>query len=56
MNGYMYDNIDMEMSVILILICSVRGGLVYSQGWDCSDSEGSMAAYVNAMNYMKDRM
>merc|ERR1711973_569058 len=41
---------------VMVWFCSVRGGLVYSQGWDCSDSADSMAAYVKAMSYMKDRM
>jgi len=41
---------------VMVWFCSVRGGLVYSQGWDCSDSTDSMAAYVQAMGYMKDRM
>ena len=41
---------------MIVIFCSVRGGLVYSKGWDCSDSADSMDAYVSAMNYMKDRM
>ena len=51
----------------LVLLCAVgmeqedhirkgvgRNGLVYGHGWDCSDSEDSMAGYVAAMDYFAD--
>jgi len=49
-------SVRQDLLGVMVWFCSVRGGLVYSQGWDCSDSADSMAAYVQAMNYMKDRM
>lgn len=41
---------------VMIWFCSVRNGLVYSQGWDCSDSEESMRAYTEAMQYMDNHV
>merc|ERR1711962_1114252 len=41
---------------VMVWFCSVRNGLVYSQGWDCSDSEDSMAAYVRVMQHFNQNM
>jgi len=41
---------------VMVWFCSVRNGLVYSSGWDCSDSEASMQAYVEAMQYFSDNI
>ena len=43
-------------SILHLPLLSVRGGLVYSEGWDCSDSEESMAAYVEAMAFLRQNM
>merc|ERR1719317_1632392 len=31
---------------LMVWFCSVRNGLVYGHGWDCSDSKDSMEGYV----------
>jgi hypothetical protein len=49
-------SVRQDLLGVMVWFCWVWGGLVYSQGWDCSDSTDSMAAYVQAMDYMKDRM
>jgi len=41
---------------VMVWFCSVRNGLVYSEGWDCSDSEGSMTGYTEAMEYLNQHM
>ena len=35
---------------------SVRDGLVYGSGWDCSASESAMGGYVAAMQYFNEHM
>jgi len=41
---------------IMVWFCSVRNGLVYSSGWDCSDSEDSKLGYTSAMEYFRRQM
>ena len=38
------------------LIHSVRDGLVYGNGWDCSDSINSQDGYVQALAYFNQHM
>jgi len=38
---------------IMVWFCSVRNGLVYGHGWDCSESQDSMDGYVAALKYMQ---
>merc|ERR1712130_1050470 len=41
---------------IMVWFCSVRNGLVYSSGWDCSDVEDSQLGYTAAMEYFREHM
>ena len=40
----------------LLLAPSVRGGLVYEPGWDCSGSQESIDGYRAAMHYFSEHM
>jgi len=48
------ESIKQDLLGVMVWFCSVRNGLVYSSGWDCSDSEESMAAYTEAMEYLNN--
>merc|ERR1712080_306804 len=37
----------------MVWFCSVRNGLVYGHGWDCSESQDSMDGCVAALKYMQ---
>ena len=39
---------------LMVWYFSVEGGLKYEESWDCSGSEGSMKAYVQAMKKLND--
>jgi len=41
---------------IMVWFCSVRDGLVYGNGWDCSDSINSQDGYVQALAYFNQHM
>jgi len=41
---------------IMVWFCSVRDGLVYGSGWDCSDSTDSQDGYVQALTYFNQHM
>jgi len=41
---------------IMVWFCSVRDGLVYGSGWDCSDSTDSQEGYVQALTYFNQHM
>jgi len=41
---------------IMVWFCSVRDGLVYGSGWDCSDSTDSQNGYVQALTYFNQHM
>jgi len=49
-------SVSQDLLGVMVWFCSVRGGLVYSEGWDCSDSKDSMAAYVQAMAFLRQNM
>lgn len=49
-------SVSQDLLGVMVWFCSVRGGLVYSEGWDCSDSQDSMAAYVQAMAFLRQNM
>ena len=38
----------------MVWYCSVVGGLKYEESWDCSSSEESMEAYIQAMGHLND--
>merc|ERR1712032_1775768 len=41
---------------IMVWFCSVRDGLVYGSGWDCSDSTDSQDGYLQALTYFNQHM
>lgn len=55
-NKLAVESVSQDLLGVMVWFCSVRNGLVYSSGWDCSDSEDSMAGYSEAMQYFRDHM
>lgn len=43
-----------DLRGLMVWYCSVEGGLKYEPSWDCSGSEESMKAYIEAMKQLKD--
>jgi len=48
------ESISQDLLGIMVWYCSVQEGLQYEASWDCSGSEDSANAYVEALNYLKD--
>ncbi len=43
-----------DLRGVMVWYCSVVGGLKYEESWDCSGSEESMEAYIQAMGHLND--
>merc|ERR1711874_205150 len=50
------ESVSQDLLGIMVWFCSVRNGLVYGHGWDCSESQGSQDGYVAAMKYFNEHM
>ena len=48
------ESISQDLLGIMVWYCSVQEGLQYEASWDCSGSEDSANAYVEALKYLKD--
>jgi len=48
--------VNQDLLGVMVWFCSVKNGLVYGHGWDCSDSQDSMDGYVAAMEYFNNHM
>ena len=46
------ESITQDLLGIMVWYCSLQDGLQYEASWDCSGSEESSQAYVDAMNYL----
>merc|ERR1712147_326415 len=46
--------ISQDLRGVMVRYCSVEGGLKYEESWDCSGSEESMEAYIQAMKELND--
>ena len=46
------ESISQDLLGIMVWYCSVQDGLLYEASWDCSGSEESSNAYVEAMKYL----
>jgi len=46
------ESIKQDLLGMMVWFCSVQGGLQYESSWDCSGSEESSNAYVEAMKYL----
>ena len=46
------ESIKQDLLGMMVWFCSVQGGLQYETSWDCSGSEESINAYVEAMKYL----
>merc|ERR1711890_171397 len=55
-NKLAQESVSQDLLGIMVWFCSVKNGLVYGHGWDCSESQGSMDGYVAAMKYFNDHM
>merc|ERR1712168_1570846 len=50
-NTLAQETVNQGLLGIMVWFCSVRDGLVYGSGWDCSDSSDSQEGYVQALAY-----
>ena len=48
------ESVRQELLGVMVWFCSVQDGLVYGQSWDCSGSEESSQAYIEAMQYLNN--
>jgi len=48
------ESVKQNLLGIMVWYCSVKDGLQYESSWDCSGSEESSGAYVEAMKYLND--
>lgn len=46
--------IAQDLRGVMVWYCSVVGGLKYEESWDCSGSQESMDAYIQAMKLLND--
>ena len=46
--------ISQDLRGVMVWYCSVVGGLKYEESWDCSGSQESMKAYIQAMKKLND--
>ena len=46
------ESIAQDLLGIMVWYCSVQDGLQYEASWDCSGSEESSNAFVEAMKYL----
>jgi len=46
------ESVRQELLGVMVWFCSVQDGLVYGESWDCSGSEESSQAYIEAMQYL----
>jgi len=50
------ESVKQELLGMMVWYCSVRNGLVYEPGWDCSGSQESIDGYLAAMHYFSEHM
>jgi len=55
-NTLAQETVNQGLLGIMVWFCSVRDGLVYGSGWDCSDSTDSQEGYVEALAYFNQHM
>jgi len=55
-NTLAQETVNQGLLGIMVWFCSVRDGLVYGNGWDCSDSIDSQDGYVQALTYFNEHM
>ena len=48
------ESVNQNLLGIMVWYCSVQDGLQYENSWDCSGSEESSGAYVEAMKYLAE--
>ena len=48
------ETMSQDLRGVMVWYYSVVGGLKYEESWDCSGSEGSMEAYIQAMKLLND--
>jgi len=48
------ESISQDLLGIMVWYCSVQDGLKYEESWDCSGSEDSKNAFVDALTYFED--
>ena len=48
------ESISQDLLGIMVWYCSVQDGLQYEASWDCSGSEDSASAYVEALKYLNE--
>ena len=48
------ESISQDLLGIMVWYCSLQDGLQYETSWDCSGSEESSRAYVEAMKYLNE--
>ena len=46
--------VDQDLLGIMVWYCSVQEGLLYEASWDCSGSQDSANAYVEALKYLNE--
>ena len=46
--------IAQDLRGVMVWYCSVAGGLKYEESWDCSGSQESMDAYIEAMRHLNE--
>ena len=48
------ESVSQDLLGIMVWYCSVQDGLQYEASWDCSGSEDSASAYVEALKYLNE--
>ena len=48
------ESISQDLLGIMVWYCSLQDGLQYETSWDCSGSEESSRAFVEAMKYLNE--
>lgn len=48
------ESISQDLLGMMVWYCSVQDGLQYEASWDCSGSEDSANAYVEALKYLNE--
>ena len=48
------ESVRQDLLGIMVWYCSVQEGLLYEASWDCSGSQDSANAYVEALKYLNE--
>ena len=48
------ESVRQDLLGIMVRYCSVQEGLLYEASWDCSGSQDSANAYVEALKYLNE--